>query len=144
VINPLDAEPLILARLSAQITGVKIASAASIAGTLDITAILPAMFLQPGAAAIVSGTGDGRGTLEEQTWYLIVAVAAIPDPETLSANYQAAGDLIGKAIEALAGWSPSPNFRPMRYAGRDDTEMSLGWVEFPIRFTVRRTITIGA
>ena len=68
-------------------------------------------------------------------------VKNIPDPANLAATYQAAGDLLGKVVQALAGWQPSPLFRAMRYAGREQPDVQPGHVEFPIRFTVRRVFT---
>jgi len=136
--NLLDAEPLIIARLKAQITDVKtIASAATIAGALDIAGLLDGIFLQPGSASVVSSAGNGIAQTEEETWLVVAVAALVPDTDTLAGDYQAMGALLGKIVAALAGWAPA-GYRPMRYVGREDPLVEAGQAEFPLRFSVRR------
>jgi hypothetical protein len=138
MLNLLSAEPLILARLKAQIAGVTVASVASIAGVVDLAPLLPALFLQPGTAEPTAESGAGLAQAEDELWTVVAAVKHIPDPVELKADYQAAGLLLGQAAGALAGWSPGSSFRPMRYAGRDEPAIEPGHAEFPINFSVRR------
>ena len=138
--NLLDAEPLILARLAAQIPGVRVASAATIAGTLDIANLLPAVFVQPGGAEVVSYSGNSLANAEDETWYVIAADKLVPDTVGLAGNYQAIGLLLGQIAAALAGWAPT-GYRPFKYAGRDEPAIEPGQAEFPLRFTTRRIFT---
>jgi len=137
-LNALEEEQLLLARLKDQVQNVSFASAASIAGTLDITALCPAAYLQPGESEVVSWSQDGIAQMEERTWLLVLTVKNVPDPKNLTADFQVAGDLMGKCVQALAGWKPASPFRPVRYAGREQPEVYAGHAEFPLRFTVRR------
>lgn len=139
-INLLDAEALLITRLKAQLTGIQtVASAASVAGAQpeDLTPLLPAFFTQPGAGEAVSDAGNGLAAQQEETWIVVGVFKLLPD-QTLAATYDTAGDWLGKAAQALAGWAPSASYRPMKYAGRDEPDYAPGYVEFPLRFTVRR------
>jgi hypothetical protein len=138
--NLLDAEPLILARLAAQITGVNIASAATIAGALDLAGLLPAAFVQPGAADVVSYSGDNKANAEDETWYVIGADKLVADTVDLAGDYQAIGLLLGQIVAALAGWAPT-GYRPFKYAGREEPSIEPGHAEFPLRFITRRIFT---
>jgi len=137
--NLLDAEPLIVARLKAQLPEVKtIASAATIAGVVDIANLLDGVFVQPGPADVVSSAGNGIAQAEEEIWLVVAVTPLLPDTDTLAGDYQAMGALLGKIAEALAGWQPSSAYRPMRYLGREDPLVEAGQAEFPLRFSVRR------
>lgn len=136
--NLLDAEPLILARLAAQVSGVRVASAATIAGVVELAGLLPAVFVQPGGAEVVSVAGNGIAQAQEEIWLVVAVTPLLPDTTDLLGNYQAMGELLGKIVAALAGWQPSSAYRPLRYAGREDPVIEAGQAEFPLRFTVRR------
>lgn len=144
-LNLLDAEALIIARLKLQLAGVaglSVASAASIAGLLpqDVTKLLPALFTVPGAAEVPSHSSDGLAQAQDETWTVVAAVKLLPDA-TLAQTFAAAGDLLGQAAQALAGWAPSASYRPMKYLGREEPDFSAGYVEFALRFSVRRLFT---
>lgn len=140
----LAAEPLIIARLKeiTSVVGLKVASTASIVGTLDITAQCPALFVHPGASEISAEIQRGLAQAEEEEWEVVAAVKLIPDPTNLSKTYQnQAGALLGLVSDKLVGWSPSPElFGAMRYAGRDKPDAQPGYAEFALRFKVRRLI----
>lgn len=139
--NLLDAEPLIIARLAAKIPGVRVVSAATVAGVLDIAHLLPAVFVQPGGADALSEASKGAATVQNETWYAIAVVKNVPDTVNLTGTYQTAGELIGKIVQALAGWAPSSIYRAMRYDGREDPLVDAGQSEFSVRFTTRRLLT---
>jgi len=147
VIDLLDAEQPIIDRLKAQVTGITgltVASTASIVGSLPDALMhkLPALLVQPGAGTVAAYAGNGQAAAEDGEWIVVAVVKLIPDVVNLSKTYQAAaGALIGKTLEALAGWAPSPNYRPMKYVSRDEPEFWPGYVEFPLHFTTRRVFT---
>lgn len=158
--NLFEEEPLIIARLKQAVATldsptltalqsamgartqpvVNVGSAASIIGTLEIAALLPAIFLQPASSDASESSGDGKATLEDRSWLVIVAVGHIPDPASLTRNYQPHGALLGLVYDWLAGWTPAPGFKRMRYTGREDTVIAPGHIEFPMRFAVRRGV----
>lgn len=139
----LAAEPLIIARLKeiTSVAGLKVASTASIVGTLDITAQCPALFVHPGASEISAEIQRGLAQAEEEEWEVVAAVKLIPDPSGLAKTYQSeAGALLNKVVEKLVGWAPSSDFGAVRYDGRDKPEVMPGHAEFGLRFKVRRLI----
>jgi hypothetical protein len=140
--NQFAEEPLILARLRAQIPFADarhVASVAAVIGVLDIAPLTTALFLQPGAAEVVSSSEDGRAALEDQTWIVIAAFAHVPDPKNLTTTYEIPGAVLRRIKDALMGWKPAlPGFRPMKYAGLDEAQIAPGHIEFPLRFSVRR------
>lgn len=142
--NLLDAEPLIVARLKAQVASVNVASSASIAGSTDIAGLANALFVTPGDSAVPGEAGSGAGSAEVETWLVVAVVKLVPSPVKLDADYQAAGALLGSVFNALAGWQPGAGFKPMRYAGREEPLVMPGHAEFALRFTVHRTRTAGA
>jgi hypothetical protein len=142
--NLLEEEPLILARLRARIPdpAIAIASVASIVGTVNITPLCPALFLQPGGAEIAPLKPQAHAMGEDRQWTLIAALGHVPDPKGLASTYQEAGELLGLAHAALVGWCPGEGFGHVHYAGRDEPVVSAGYIEFPIRFTVLRAYTV--
>lgn len=139
----LAAEPLIIAQLKTitGVTGLKVASTASVVGTLDITSQCPALFVHPGESEIAAEIQRGLAQSEEESWEVVAAVKLIPDPANLTKTYQSeAGSLMNKVVEKLVGWAPSSEFGAMRYAGRDKPEVLSGHAEFGLRFKVRRLI----
>lgn len=139
--NLLDAEQAIINRLKDQILDAKlVASTANIVGLLPdgITPFLPALFTQPGSAEVLDYAGNGLGTAEETEWIVVAAVKLLPDAANMASSYAPVGELLGNVATALAGWSPLPHYRPLRYAGRDEPEFSPGYVEFALRFSARR------
>lgn len=139
----LAVEALIITQLKTitGVTGLKVASTASVVGTLDITSQCPALFVHPGESEIGAEIQRGRAQSEEESWEVVVAVKLIPDPTSLTKTYQSeAGSLLNKVVEKLVGWTPSSDFGAMRYAGRDKPEVMPGHAEFGLRFKVRRLI----
>lgn len=139
----LAAEPLIIDRLKTitGVTGLRVASTASIVGTTDIAAHAPALFVHPGDSEIAAEIQRGLAQSEEESWEVVAVVKLIPDPTNLAKTYQSeAGSLLNKVVEKLVGWAPSSDFGATRYAGRDKPDAQPGYAEFALRFKVRRLI----
>lgn len=143
----LTAEPLIIARLKAQVPNaadplpaVRVCSSATVAGVADIAAICPLVLVHPGRSDKTERPSDDL-LLERQTWAVVVIVKNIPDIREFKANYQEAGALLKSAILALDGWSPSAPFNALQYAGRPDPEVGKGFSEFPIEFETRYSLS---
>lgn len=143
----LTAEPLIIARLKAQVPNaadpmptVRVCSSATVAGVTDIAAICPLVLVHPARADKTERPSDDL-LLERQLWKLVVVVKNIPNTREFSANFQEAGALLKAVVLALDGWSPAEAFNALQYAGRLETEVGQGFSEFPIEFETRYTLS---
>jgi hypothetical protein len=159
-VNLFEEEPLILARLKAAVATIdpailqslqvasaarvtpviNVTSAASIIGTIDISHLLPLIAIQPADSDAVDSSGDFKANLEDRNWLVMVAVGHVPDPTGLSRTYAPHGKLLGLIYNWLAGWTPGPGFKRMRYGGRAETQIAPGHIEFPMRFAIRRGV----
>jgi hypothetical protein len=140
----LAAEPLILARLTAQLALIspepdvlpRVCSSATIAGTVDVAQHCPLVVVHPASASKAERTPDDL-LYETQTWKVVVVVKNIPNTRDFSADYQAAGVLLQAIVLALEGWEPATSYNAMRYTARLETEVGAGFSEFPLEFTTR-------
>ena len=140
----LAAEPLILARLSAQLALLspapevppRVCSSATVAGTLDVAQHCPLVLLRPARADKAERKPDDL-LYETQTWKVVVVVKNIPNTRDFTADYQAAGALLQAVVKALDGWEPAAAFNAMRYTARLETEVGAGFSEFPLEFETR-------
>lgn len=140
----LAAEPLILARLTAQLAllspapeiAPRACSSATIAGTADIAQHCPLVVLHPARADKAERTPDDL-LYEVQVWKVVVVVKNIPNTRDFSADYQAAGIFLKAIVQALDGWEPDSAFNAMRYTARLETEVGAGFSEFPLEFSTR-------
>lgn len=140
----LIAEPLILARLAAQLALItpaldvppRICSSATVAGTLDVAQHCPLVLLHPARASKAERTPDDL-LYEVQVWKVVLVVKNIPNTRDFSADYQAASTLLRAIVIALEGWEPGATFNAMRYTARLETEVGSGFSEFPLEFETR-------
>lgn len=140
----LAAEPLILARLVAQLALLspapevppRICSSATIAGTVDVAQHCPLVVLHPARADKAERTPDDL-LYENQIWKVVVVVKNIPNTRDFSADYQAAGVLLEAVVKALEGWTPAAAFNAMNYNARLETEVGAGFSEFALEFSTR-------
>ena len=132
------AEALIIARLRAlvSVAGVKIGSAAAVAGRTDMSAFLPGAFVLPGAAQRVDFGDEGALILENQTWTVVCVAALNRDTAGLNAQYSATlGGLAEQVLTALSGWLPAADFKPLIHTHRDAPQVQQGgWVELALSF----------
>lgn len=144
----LTAEPLILARLTAQLALLspapdvppRVCSSATVAGTMDVAQYCPLVLLHPARAEKADRTPDDL-LYENQIWKVVVVVKNIPNTRDFSANYQAAGVLLEAVVKALEGWEPAADFNALRYTARLETEVGSGFSEFPLEFETRFTLS---
>jgi len=143
-----DAEPLILARINAADTGdafTTISSASVLANAGDITPLMPACLVMPGAVE-----GEVRENFhgpfdETQLWQVSVIVPHIKDPDGSVTTASAAGTLIKMVIEALHQYRLSADFpRLLKYAGREAPIYEQGWAEFPLFFSLSLRMTLAS
>lgn len=140
----LAAEPLILARLAAQLLLLSPApevppracSSATVAGVIDVAQHCPLVLLHPARADKAERTSDDL-LVERQIWKVVVVVKNIPNTRDFNADYQAAGVLLEAIVKALDGWEPAAAYNALRYNARLETEVGQGFSEFPLEFETR-------
>lgn len=132
--NPLALEVTLIERLRAALPDATVGSLANFVGSADVARHLPVVIVVPPAAELVDG-GEGA-FIEEQTWAVEIAVDSTPDRTGFNADYQEAGELMGKAIAALAGFAPGAPYQAVRYNGRPEPVELAGRVHFPLEFVV--------
>lgn len=144
----LAAEPLILARLTAQLALIspepevlpRVCSSATVAGVIDIAQHCPLVLLHPARAEKAERTPDDL-LYENQIWKVVVVVKNIPNTRDFSADYQAASVFLEAIVKALEGWSPAAAYNAMRYTARLETEVGPGFSEFALEFETRFAIS---
>ncbi len=133
----LAAEPLIVARLRAQVAGVpdaNVLTAADLAGVEARAQHTPALHLiydgdEPLGEPGQSETGDTQITW--QRWLLVVAVRSARDTTGGSGARAVAGPLLVATIQALAGWRPSADHSPLVRAGAPRPVFDAGFAYYP-------------
>ena len=114
---------------------VSVGPASLLTGKLvDITQRLPGIFVRPLSSEAVSPPSVPTQFRDDQQYEIVVAVPCgehdVP-PELW------AGPLAGAAIEALVGFAPTAQFQAMEFKGFGDHSISVGYAEFPLRFSTR-------
>lgn len=133
----LAAEPLIVARLQAQVAGVPAAhvlTAADLAGVEARAQITPSLHVlydgdEPAGEAGQSETGDTQ--IVQQRWLVVVAVRSARDTRGGSGARALAGPLMVAVIQALAGWRPSADHGPMIRASAPRPLFDPGFAYYP-------------
>lgn len=139
----LTAEPLIIARLKAQlpvtVPPARVASSASVAGSLDIAQHCPLVLVHPGRSDSVDQTLDDL-ILETQVWRIVVVVKNVPDTRTFAADYAAAGALLRSIVIALDGFNIGADFDALKFVARAEPEVGQGFSEFALEFKTKFTL----
>ena len=139
----LIAEPLIIARLKAQLPKTAppthVTSSAAIAGTLDIAQYLPLVIVHPGGSESI-GPGSHDTVVDTQFWMVILIVKNVPD-NTFAATYAAAGALLREIVLALDGFTLGEGFDALKFTARSEPEVAQGFCEFQLEFKTRFTLS---
>jgi len=137
----LAAELAIIDRLREVITDpkVRIISSANLIGTPNPQDVCPAIVVHPLDTPTVLVSGDGERQKETQNWAVIVMTKVTPDTITFKENYQPAGALMQRVVQALAGMEIGDGYRPLTYSGRQAPAPSPGYVEFQLNFNTQFT-----
>ena len=138
----LKAEGLIIARLKATIPALRV-----VMGVADAAKIEEATQVTPNALVIyhgdaVPGTGDSRagsgaGQFVVQRWMVTLCVRHAGDVRGGSGARAAAGPLLADVIEALSGWKPATEFRPLQRTNAPLPDYNKGFAYFPLMFEAR-------
>ena len=143
--NLFTMEDMIIERLREKTTGFfTIASPSIIAGSDDVTQLLPAAFVQPGLGTKNADQDTFGDTYFEQRWSVFVAV---PHWQSDVANYSAsarAGPLMSQVIAALDGWFPDSETATSEptlvFIGHSEPNGQFGFVSFELSFSTGLTI----
>jgi hypothetical protein len=142
--NIFAAEPLIIARIAANVTGLEdVGSVSKLAGYRPDQIPLPSVYVIPGPAEVEGDPNDGGVQIEYQTWQVVVCVGHIEDTATddSATTAKAAGEILFQVMRALVGWRPASGFMPMAYRGREEPYYEPGYAEFPALFQTGLVIT---
>jgi hypothetical protein len=134
--NFFGAERSIIARIQDQVpTLTTVASSSLIAGSKDITDLLPAAFVEPGPGSVGDGSGYGVAGIV-QAWIVIVAVKHWLTARGDSSAAQLAGGYMYQIVTALEGWSPGELYEPMVFGGYAEPISNAGFAAFELSFSV--------
>lgn len=144
----LDAEPIIIQRLAAAITVMspamspapRVCSSASIAGSLDVSAVCPLVVVHPARSENVDSRADDLLS-ETQVWWVVVVLKNVPNLTQFTTNFQEVSALLKTIARALDGWAPLSTANAMRYFARLDTKVDKGLSEFPLEFRMRYVLS---
>lgn len=145
----LDAESLIIARLQQRVdaadwTGsVKpiVQSEAELAGVEEQSQVAPAIQVLLNGYQPVDERGEGKITLFELDWLIVVAVRSGYEVRSGEGLRIEATPMMDLVLAALLGWKPSADFSHMKAApapGPAYTDAGFGY--FPLMFKTRATV----
>lgn len=136
-------EPVLLQALREVLpAGVRVGSGANLVGRTSLAGLCPAVLVTPMESAVSDGDDDpapGEAvTTEDETWTVTALVAFTRDADGLTSNFQQAGELLGRAYDALHGLGV-PGYRTLVYTGRQQPMPTVdGVCECSIDFNVIR------
>lgn len=138
--NYLEAEGLIIARIKAEVSGLKaVLPAADLAGVAENAQPSPAVHVIY-AGDQVPGSDNQRstsGALQKvtQQWYAVVAVRNARTQTSGAAARETAGPIITQVLAALAGWQPADAFKPLKRVNAPPPKTIGTFAYFPLLFT---------
>jgi hypothetical protein len=110
ITNYLAAEPLLIARLTAKLPGIKILSAADLAGVAEGAQNTPAVHVLYDGDRMADSSSDGAGMLVWQRWLAVVAVRNAKTQRTGEDARDDAGLILLDLLKALQGYKLSDDF----------------------------------
>jgi hypothetical protein len=136
-------EALLLARLQAIApAGVKVLTAADLAGTAENAQHCPAYQIVFGGYRTVDEQAAGAVQLVEQRWFVVTAVRNAGSQITGEKGRTSAGELMNDALHGLLGWPPGGPFTRLRLGtGGAPTFRKGGLAYYPLLFTTRLKLT---
>lgn len=136
--NLLALEPLLLARLQAQLADitpkVHVLAAADLGQVTEATQVTPAVHLLYRGYAITESRGDGRAVRLDQTWLAVVATRNVRDLRSGAAGRADAGLIARRVAAALMGFVPGTGGKPVRLTNGPDAGNSAGYQYLPLAF----------
>lgn len=138
--NHLALEGLLIERLKSAVPEFR-----GVLGMADLAAMQESSQVTPSAHVIYQGdtvpsgnsAGQGSAQVVVQTWLVVVAVRSARDTRGGSGAREEAGALMTRVIQALSGWMPGPEFRPMQRVNAPRPGFNAGFGYFPLAFETR-------
>lgn len=144
--NHLGLEALLVERIKSAVPAFRdVLGMADLAAMQESSQGTPAAHVIYQGDAIPSGSSAGQGTAQVvvQSWLVVVAVRNARDTLGGSDARRDAGALLTDTIQALSGWQPAPEFRPLVRVNAPRPGFNAGFAYFPLAFEAR-FITKGA
>lgn len=137
--DALEAWQPICDRIKAQVPGLRaVLPAWDLAAVTERTQVVPAVHVVYDGEDPIEQSG--RRVLEEQRFLVVIVVRNVRDCLGGSGAAEDAKVLRAKVLEALTGFSPTPNHKPMQRAkARATPHYTPGFAYLPIAFTTRST-----
>lgn len=138
--NYLEIEPALIARVAAAVPGLR-----KVFGMAELATIRErAAQFAPCACVVYDGdtvpggdgarAGNGAAQVVLQRWVVWLIVRNVRDANDGAAARSDAGPLLSLLIQALAGWQPTPAFRPLRRNSAPRPLFEDGVIHFPLLF----------
>lgn len=141
--NWLAAEALIIERLKVKVPEAKLVHAMPELDIEHVAQKCPALIVIYQGDRIADDANNAQVIVAEQVWSVVVVVKNVKDIAQGSASRAEAGVLLTKAIKALSGWQPSPDFKAgMKRVNAGGAGYLAGVSWFPLAFSVA-TYSIG-
>lgn len=128
-------EPLLVARLTSAVSGVKVvqgvADLASLASKQQVTPAIYVIYLGD-----IVGTAAGKAQPTDQIWAVVPTVYYADASDTGEGARRLAGPLITRTLAALSHWRPRMDMKPLqRMASSTPAAYDDGYGYFPLLFT---------
>lgn len=128
-------EPLLVARLRAEVSGVKtvqgVADLASLSSKQQVTPAIYVVYLGD-----IVGTTAGNAQPCDQIWAVVPTVYYADASNTGEGARRTAGPLITRTLAALSNWRPRQDMKPLRRVQSNaPAEYDDGYGYFPLLFT---------
>lgn len=151
--NYLALEPLILARIAAQLTVgtgtgkdlAKVGGVAEFEFALENDGPFPSAYVLYADDDVEQKGFDGRRMMVTQRWQVALLVRPSITTSTGAASLVAAGTVLSKLVNALTGWTPAGGYQAMKRikASGQSVVYANGMALFVLDFEVGLPLTMG-
>ncbi len=140
----LSAGAAIVARLEAWLPGVSAVRQAPSRAAVNESALgsLAVLVVYDGDR-LGDEAGRGRAQIVHQQWLVLLAVRHAAQGDGGAAQAALAGPLLSRLLEALSGWPPSPEHRPLIRIAAPRPAHTPGFTYYPLAFETAVS-TLGA
>lgn len=129
----LELEGLIMARLAAGVAGVRVLSAADLAGVAEEAQVTPAIHVIYAGDRIVESDQYGTARVAQQ-WLVVVAVRNARSQRRGEAARSDAGPIAQQVLATMKGWEPGSRWSYARRVAAPKPVFSAGFLYVPFQF----------
>lgn len=131
----LAAGPLLMQRIRAAVPSVAaVLAARDLSRLAESTLQSPAVFVVYDGDRLGDAAGRGGARIVHQRWLVVLAVRNATQSDGGAALTNEAGPLLSALIEALQGWAPSDDFRPLVRIAAPLPGFSPAFAFYPLAF----------